>query len=376
MNILYLFSIYFILFWSLPFLPGTYSAVTPYITAVVGFLFLLKLRSVGFSLVVNLIVIICFTIIYSLYSYLVYGGGYVKTFAYILSVLSFLGYYYFLINNGWDKVRASLIRLSYFVSFILILELIAKIFSLSFLKSIITLIFSGHVTDKIILTTSEPSWAVQVILFCCIFLVYDYSQNRSKVSLLLLIVNLVSFAIIFSMTGVIVLMLSLSFYLIVYSKLSFKEIIKYIFFIMILTFSLFIVYQTLSEGGGYTFNRISKLIGIFDNKSISDFYYGIISIDNSLLVRIGYPIIALNMIVDHPLGLGVNGFAYNLSDYQYLVDTPSLYLSEFPLHVLNNNADTRNFFLSIGVEFGVLGLMLFVLIFRHLTQASKKWIYL
>nr|WP_322524403.1 O-antigen ligase family protein [Vibrio parahaemolyticus] len=171
-------------------------------------------------------------------------------------------------------------------------------------------------------------------------------------------------------------MLSLSFYLIVYSKLSFKEIIKYIFFIMILTFSLFIVYQTLSEGGGYTFNRISKLIGIFDNKSISDFYYGIISIDNSLLVRIGYPIIALNMIVDHPLGLGVNGFAYNLSDYQYLVDTPSLYLSEFPLHVLNNNADTRNFFLSIGVEFGVLGLMLFVLIFRHLTQASKKWIYL
>lgn len=109
--------------------------------------------------------------------------------------------------------------------------------------------------------------------------------------------------------------------------------------------------------GGYTFSRIDKLLDI-SSFNLTSLYYYVISVDNSLLVRIGYPVVAFNMFMDHPFGLGVGGFAYNLKDYFFLLNVPTVYSSEVISHLQQNNADPRNLFLQVAVDFGVFGVFL------------------
>ncbi|MEZ8887937.1 O-antigen polymerase [Vibrio sp. 10N.247.311.14] len=355
--------IFSIPFWSLPFIPGTYSAISPYLAGLLGFIFVFGSR-VSFSIdtVLYTLFFIFLLVSYSLYS--IYVGHFNVIFlsAYVIGLLCYPGFYFSFRILGKDKIRDYLLLLSRIVSIFAIIEfLMSKIGFLSHVKSLLTLILTGSAKQGFVLTTNELSWAVQLLLFASIFIYVNYKDRENRFDFFLLFTNFLIILVSFSLTAISVLIISLSFYYLVFRRVSLTNVLKFIIAVSVFV-SVFIFIFKFWNQGGYTFSRISKLydIELYDLKNA--FYY-IISVDNSLLVRIGYPFVAVNMIIDNPVGYGISGFSYYLKDYTDLIATPTMYLSELPRHLENLNADPRNLILRLGVDFGIFGIFLFLCVF-------------
>ncbi|MDD1782448.1 hypothetical protein LRP49_14850 [Enterovibrio sp. ZSDZ35] len=359
-------------FWSLPLIPGTYSAVTPYFGALLGAIFIIsKVRSFSYTSALVSIYFLFLLIIYSFYSYYIQQFNFAYTLAYFVGFLCFPGFYYAFNLIGREHLFNCLLKLSRLFSIVAIVEFfLSKTSMLHPLKIAITSFITGSDKAGFVLTTNEPSWAVQLLLFISVFIFLNYLENKNRFDVFLLFTNATIFMLVFSMTGFIVLVVSLSFYFIVFSKVSLGSLFKYSICILMSFFAVSIVYSFFNQGG-YTFSRISNL-AMINTDNIYDMYYMIIAIDNSLLIRIGYPVVGLNMIVDYPYGYGISGFSYNLHNYTDLVHSPIMYESELTRHLRDLNADPRNFIIRIGVDFGIAGLFLFLFVFSHQIRLAKS----
>lgn len=361
MSLLYSLIIYSLPFWSLPFLPGTYSSITPYLIALVGVFSIFSLaynRKVEKGIVVFSFFFTCLFLFYACYSLGLYGlSTIVKIMSYIIGFFSILGFNFLIKEKGLPFVKNKLLHIALFISILALIEVLCVYLNLSSIKSVLNTAFTGGSSAKVILTTSEPSWAVQLLLFCSVILFFDYKISGNKVSLFFLVSNMLIFLMSFSLTGFMVLIFSVVFYVVFFSRLGIWNIFKLFSFISIFLVFCYFSYSYGSEFfGGYTYNRIGKLLDLTQNGIVST-YYTVISIDNSLLVRIGYPIVAFSMMMDYPFGVGIGGFAHHLNEYLSLLSAPNFWNSEVPYHIESLNADTRNYFLTFGTDFGYLGLL-------------------
>lgn len=367
--------VYSLPFWSLPFIPGTYSAITPYISALLGifyFFYCIVIDGrVNKASILLSFFFLTLILIYSVFSLSYYDNAIVNSVFYIVGFFSFLGFSFLFRFYTFEQVLNRLYHVSLFVSFYAIFDLLSsKIDSLLGIRNLLSMFLVGKESPRLLITTSEPSWAVQLLLFCSVPLIFKYQRTKSKLCLLLVFTNILAFLSAFSMTGFIVLLVSMLLHLLLFSKVKISSVMKSMVVFFFLVLGIYTTYNIFSGDGGYIFSRISRLIDILMNGS-SSIYYAIISIDNSLLIRLGYPTVAFNMVLDHPLGLGVGAFSNNLQYYTYLLDVPSFSTSEVPNHLANNNADPRNYFLRIAVDFGVFGI-LFMLYYAKASISRLK----
>ncbi|OCH10630.1 O-antigen ligase family protein [Aliivibrio fischeri] len=365
-------SLISLFFWSMPFLPGTYASIAPYISGIYGAIYILSGAKFDKRLMILAYLILCVITIYSTLSLFIYGFDLVKFISYYLSFFSFFGFIYIFNSLGRYKVYSVLHKMAVFTSIVAIVEQVCILIKvLSPLKSFLNMLFTGGISSNILVFTSEPSWAVQLLLFSSIFLYWKYIESKSKTDLFLITTNFLVFIITFSLTGILVLIFCIFFYFLFFGRINYKLLFKYSIVFIVLIFGVYYSFLIGSSDGGYTYSRIEKLQSLrFDN--ISSIYYFIISVDNSLLVRIGYPVVALNMFIDHPFGLGIGGFSQHLKDYTGLLHTSAFYQSEVIHHLKNLNADARNYFLTIAVDTGILGLTLFILFLLYLIIRIKK----
>ncbi len=359
-------------FWSLPFLPGTYSAITPYICLII-FPFYIINKKGGYEfkwIMIN----VSFCILLVFYSLISFSNGtlsFLDFFGYIMGYISFFSFIFVFTHLRIEKCLMILLSVSKLVSFYAIFEaVVSRVDFLKPLKVAITFIFTGKESEGLILTTNEPSWAVQLLLFCSVFLFLDYLKNGKKGSLFFVLTNLCIFIVTFSMTGLLVLLLACVFYQLLFRSLSIKILCKLLFLSAVIIASFTIVF-TFFNSGGYTYARIDKFLEI-TSTDVSALYYSIIRIDNSLLIRIGYPVVGFNMFLDNPFGLGVSGFSYYLNDYLHLLNSPVMYDSELTKHLENLNADARNYIIALCVDFGVFGLLLVLYCLLTLRNIIKN----
>lgn len=376
MNFVYSLTLYSLPFWSLPFLPGTYSALTPYLSAAVGVfsLFRFFFTKVIYKDVFNFTAFfLSLLILYSVYSISVYGfSTTIKIVSYLIGYLSIIGFYSIIKDNGLSYVKKKLVASSVFISSLAIVETTCLYLKMTSVKTALDVIFTGGSSNSLILTTSEPSWAVQLLLFCSAILLNDYFETGNRKRLFFIASNFIIFFVMFSLTGFFVLLFSVFLYFVVFSNISFTRFINIVICLCAVIALAWYSYVYGSEYfGGYTYGRIDKLASLFFS-SASSIYYAIISIDNSLLVRVGYPTVAFNMMIDYPLGVGVGGFAHHLKDYLYLLYSPTFWDSEVPNHLQALNADTRNYFLTFGTDFGCIGLFFILAFHLHLIKKIKS----
>lgn len=371
--------IFSVFLWSFPFLPGTYSSPSPYLCLIYlviaiyhgNYAALIRIRQKS-------IIYLCavlFVFLFSFVNGVVDNGRFLVNLCfYLIGFSSFYAFDAVFKLHGNAKVVSFLVKASKVIAFFAIIEFSMIIFNLSWVKTFVNVVVTGDSSARILITTNEPSWAVQLIMFCSCFIVHDFYNNKNYLSFFLIIFLIIIFFASFSMTGFFVLFFACLFYIVFFTNLFSYSSLKIIIFIVAFLCLTMIIYKFVDNDGSYIYSRVDKFLALdIDELSLSKLYWMVISVDNSLLVRFGYPVVAFNMLLEHPLGVGIGGFSQNFYQYFYLLDTKQVLTSEVVEHIQNVNADPRNFFLRVGVEFGWVGLV--ALLFYIFSLAYKLKFY-
>jgi hypothetical protein len=374
---LYLFSMPF---WSLPFVPGTYASITPFLSVPFALYYLLLLinrsgralvlsrevfylsAAVFFMLFMSLLGYIFNEVGFSVVNFVIGGAGWVFAFSLFFGTLIVLS----LIST--EKIFSIFKLIACLILVFGIFELSFKLLGFGFINSI-TQMISGATSSRVILTTSEPSWAVLIILYFSVF--YLFHERVSSTSrLIFFVIVAIIFVSTFSLMGFISLLLALVVYQIVENR-SWKFLVYSVVAVVIPL----IVFRFLPDVDPstlpYYLSRFYKFAA-FSNRLENGILDALLGIDGSFLIRIGYPYVAFNMIMDHPFGVGVGQFGVYFPDYVHLLGSHSFFGTQIPNHILNLNADPRNFLLRVAVEGGVLATVFIFFFLWHQVRTLRS----
>ena len=292
----------------------------------------------------------------------------------LIAVLSFIGFLYLFKRIKMERAIQLLFLLAFLVVLYGSLEFLFKMSGpLAFVFHLLSSIFSGKISNRIILTTSEPSWAIQLLIFLVPFIFYTYKVKGIRKShyWYILALIIIVFAGCLSFTGLAIIFFSVLFY----SLINFKSSVKYLLLVAFLSSAiLMLLNYYLTESSDtlpYYLSRVLKLKNVLiDNPSLG--FNAILSIDDSILVRLGYPYVAFEMFLDHPFGIGVGQFGNYFEKYLYLLNGVDYSTSEVVKHIAQKNADPRNFYLKVFVENGIfLGVLFLIFLGRVLYQVKN-----
>lgn len=367
--------------WSFPLFPGTYSIGLPLLASFLGVGALAanlnkrKVNSFQFLFLLLFLMVVVSSCVFFFDSEVNTKNLVIGLSSWILFFLSICGYSYVFRVIGEDRVISYFSKLGFVIILVGVLEFILKfVVGYSAIFSPISLFLSGETSTRIILTTAEPSWAVQLLVFVTPFLYYSYQNNKSVYGKLAIFGVPIIFLGAFSLTGYMVVIMSALVYIAVNSSL--RSILRYFSIIIALLLVSVFVYMYITSQPEYSslyfVTRVDKIISLFNSNT--SFFENILLVDNSLYVRLGYPYIALMMSLDHPLlGVGMNQYGNLLGEYIHILNVPYSQLSdEVTSHLINFNADPRNFFLKVLLDLGIIPFTIFAYILIMLFSSAKK----
>ena len=335
-------------FWSLPFIPGTFSAASPYGFAAIGCLKLFRLKiHPKFWLYLALFASVWLTA--ASVGLLIYERQLHQLLIYPFALLGTIGVWALMDELGLEFV-SRWVRWSIIIyCAVAAMDLLFPLFGFDSLRLSIHSVFSGKESEKFIVTMSEPSWAAMFSTFSIAWLICMRRLNITKYFKFdLLIMSFLFFSIVysFSMTGFLVLGLSIMFFLIV--RRSVFAPIAGSAALSLLAIVFYLSFQHYSRPD-YTQDRVRKLHSLSE-LSLAN----LTEIDDSLFVRIGYPIAGIGLIFENPVALGIGRFSVKLADSLKGVGLDFRGKPEVEEHILKENADPRALLIRVGIDFGLI----------------------
>jgi hypothetical protein len=207
---------------------------------------------------------------------------------------------------------------------------------------------------RIHLVTGEPSWAARYILFVFMFSLFCEGYIIYFLRLLLFILLLFTGSTIGILSAV---LLSVSFFLF-RIKLSLSFVFKGIFLFLFLHY-FFANYREILWFSSYSVTKIDKVIFLLSTFSFQTLM-AVAAIDGSVLARFINPIIAFDLSISYPFGIGGESFKFwileMLEDYGYSGSSSDNY-------ILSSGSTPKLFIAKILVEFGFM--FTFVILFYY-----------
>lgn len=257
-------------------------------------------------------------------------------------------------NNEVLRVFSSVIL--YFSLFPILVGLIqipGEIFGNFELNRKISSLFSYRYTPgRIHLVTGEPSWAARYILFVLIFSLFLKGRYITLIRIVLFGLLLFTGSTIGFLSGILLVIL----YLILSIKLRLSFLIKALA-ILFLVFYFFSNYEQILWFSPYAISKIEKVNLLISSLSFQTLM-AVAAIDGSVLARFINPIIAFDLSLSYPLGIGGESFKFWILDmlleYGYSGSSSDSY-------ILGAGSTPKLFLAKILVEFGFLftGVMTF-----------------
>lgn len=363
--------------WNFAYLPGVYSAPTPYLAIPLGLLFVLlyatkrvlkisshfALLAILSSLAVALSVFQYLMYDHSSFSAMVLGVG-----GWCIGVMTYLAYVFAIRWLGFERFILLFKRMAMVLLIIGVVEFVLKSLNLSLIPNSITQLLSGRESARLMLTTSEPSFAVQLLLFMVPFVFYKSAFSLPK-KLAIILMALIVFIGCLSLTGLFVLVFFLCFYYVVMLGRARKLCLLILCLILA---TVFVVYALppMPSDAPYYVTRVYKTISLIGS-NVDGLFFALLSIDGSIQVRFGYPYLAIRMFMDYPFGIGFGQFGNAFPDYLHYIRGAGQLSDEIVGHINNANADPRNLYLRMLAEGGIVVFSVFILFVWQLIGYVK-----
>lgn len=365
-------AVFLIPFISLPVLPSVYRPVSLYFLIPLFLIYSLNFKRLLLVSDIRVIILFLFCSLYGLVHAIF--GTHASIVLYLsdltvlcVGVVVYFGFRVVFLNLGIEGfVRYSNYAFKFLV-FIGIAEIMSIVGVLPMdLKEGLNLLFSEKSQTRVQLTTMEASWGARVFLFS--FLVYVCSAvDRYKV--IYVLAGMMIFLFIFSIGVFAFALLGLAMYCVYQYRLKGVGALIALGCCVIAIIVLSVEIFSYFGFGGYHLSRISALFS-GDYYHISD----MLTFDQSIFIRVGYPIVAYQVGIDNPFGIGLGQYPLYFS--QYLVDTFGSSVLSFPEvldDVVSGDGDARSLFLKVYSELSFLGLiLLFWMLFRSLRERSES----
>ena len=357
-------------FWSLPMLPGTYSAASPYILLLIGLWASFKVRlsydQVAWAWAVSVGLLLA-----HVRSSATIGASLIEVASYIILLLNVLAIFITTRIFGPELLlRSLLVGVYAFVAWGLF-DVLSGILSFSHVKISLNQIVSGSPSTRWIATMSETSWAGMFSCFAYAIIFASYRLGIIKrfafyaTSLVLIFFVVYSF----SLTAFSIAWLAsiVHFWL----TKGYRKILLLVTCSALIGGAFLAGFLLFADESSYTYTRVLKIAGLIYEGRLG--IYSVLSVDGSLFIRLGYPIAAMKMLAENFWGVGLGSFGIYLSHYLDALSLNYRGLPEVMEHLRLENADTRNFWLKILLDFGVIfGSMIVVPVVLALLSARRS----
>lgn len=285
--------------------------------------------------------------------------------AWALGLLSYVGYRA-LLNQATNELALHIhVQIARFILVFACLESFVKLAGFGSVVHPLSEALSGKSSNRLLITTSEPSWAIQVAIYYLPFLLLNQKEKRSSLDITILCASPFILLSSFSLTGMLVLFIAILLFVFIDGLKAAPRRGGILFGTVLVLVSTMTGIVLLSDGGAYYVSRLYKIADLDVGVNV---FRNLLLVDDSLMVRLGYPYLAFRMLVDHPLGVGIGQFGAIFPDYLQYLPAFGGFGQEVPEHVKNLNADTRNFYLKLLTENGILSSMFFFAFLFHLRQ--------
>lgn len=363
-------------FWSLPILPGTFKPIAVLFAAFISVKFFANLRTrvspEDLLMLGYLIYASALTSIFAIFAEIPIAVDKISIF--LIGFLAFFGVREIFGRANPNQITSAMtwsaiILLPFFIiETLALLKLIPEVW-----KIFLNQIFNGKGSTRIVLTAGEPSWAGIVFLMLFPFCYHRQIITNSGLDRLLFVFICVGFFVSFSLSAFFTAFIAATLFAIIQGKLLgyFKVLVVSISF---LTLFLFVIFNMFEESY-YFSSRLFKISGLIARGDLN--LESFMAVDGSVLIRFSYPIIAFEIFVNNPIGSGVGSYGYLFSEYltnnSMNALTNNFYIMS---HVVNQNADARNFILQIANDTGIVGLFLLTTfywrIYKRISNMAKK----
>ncbi len=253
-----------------------------------------------------------------------------------------------------------------------VLSLYTPVFPVG-LKEQLDMIFAGKSFGRIQMTAGEPAWAARQALFGLPVLLVVKGRSSPWTIMLFLLILLT-----FSLEGLVILFISFFVYL-VYRNWDRKLML--VFNLMKITAGIVVVVAVVyvigkglfEEQNQYFYSRMERFSELrIEKLSFSDLMY----VDESVFIRVSYPMIGLFMFLDHPIfGAGGGNFRHYFSHYmneKFRSRIQQLNYEAVQVRMREKEDQSINFYARVLGEFGLVGTIIFIVFLCRLTGALRK----
>ena len=266
----------------------------------------------------------------------------------------------FLTTNGFLKEVANIFGGAYalavimsFVDFFVLFTPIPMT-----IKLVKDSVIGGWQTFRITGSSAESSWmATHLLLVMPMYWFLVKNGVKRKWNAFLFFIAVISFLGCLSLKGYLILAFASIAYLFVMAvkRKRIVQLLIGIIVIGIVAFFTWIVLQKIfADMDAYYAQRIFRLMEI---QSFRDFLF----VDGSVFIRMGFPIIGLQIFADYPLlGTGAGSFAYMVRDYLLNFYPEALKYEEVWYYFKTGTNANTAIYSKLFCEFGLLGAILFL----------------
>lgn len=372
-------------FLALPVLPGTYASPAPWLGTLFAILFTAWYRSLPAPRAVfGLFAFVTLSIL-PLVS-LAMDTGFALRHAMIgilglgLAVISYVGFLQIFARTDQNRIIAAFVTCARFLAVVAAVEISLKMVGLGGVFDAFSEVVSHRASTRVILTAPEPSWAGILLVWHAPFLAFEWLKNRRRFDLCALVVYAFAGLLTFSITTIAVFALAVFFLLILSGRVSLKSLALGAVAVALtaVVFVKTVTYLTVDGSDAYYYTRLLK---IRELASSGELWSGLLAIDWSILVRLGYQKVGLNMLLENPVGIGLGQFGARFPDFVAMLPVGALQVPEVAAHVEKLNADPRNFLIKVALENGLLAFSVLLLWIRgivanvnRIADPSVRWL--
>ena len=204
-------------------------------------------------------------------------------------------------------IITSIFQLNFlFIALLGFLQLFLLIIGIDSFNESIAQIFSYRfVPGRIHLTSGEPSWAARYLIFVGIFSILFGRRYVNKFVIPMIIILIIGTASVMSFLTILFLTFMYSWFY-SSSKIKFTMKIILILFSMVIFLNYYEYIFGFSEYASDKINKVITLIKVIDFGTLM----ALASVDGSVLARLLNPIIAFNLGMIYPFGIGSDSFRY------------------------------------------------------------------
>ena len=288
---------------------------------------------------------------------LIGSTGYVGLSSYVKNIFLRFGS-----QEGLRIFSSVILILSFPVIIVGIIQIPGEVLGFYEINSFISSLFSTRYTPgRIHLTCGEPSWAARYLLMVLIFSLYIPYKGIKEFRYLLLILGIFTASSLGFITAF--------FLAVIYLLSNFKfQSSKLLLYIMIMSFIYlaFSNYEVLLFFSPYVIDKLDKIFSLIQSVNFDSLML-LASTDVSLLARIINPIVAFDLSVNYPLGIGGESFKFwiidSLNDFGYVGSMDDEY-------ILSAGSTPKLLFAKILVEYGIPFTVFLIIYYLRLVKKS------